>query len=330
MGPVGWVAVAVTALGTAFFGLTEYLKTDELKKAEADIKNLKTSTDELTKSVSDNNDQHRSNLKDIKESGKASQDLLNEIMSLTSAEKLSGAQKILLRTKIEKLNQSIDGLNLKYDKNTGRLSMNRQQIEARIKAGEGNNKLVAIENELTSAYKDQTRVIEQMKAVEAEKQKVMEASGITDWEKKQKVKQLDEQYKQLQATHKETETTINSLSLAQKEAAVQVASAVEEGANRQVVTYESLNANQQKVIDEMRKKYDELQASATNAFERIKQDTVLATSEMTANIQANTETVKRFGENIEQLMQRGVNEGFIDIHFKASRAKVSGTSTILS
>lgn len=313
MGPVGWVAVAVTALGTAFFGLTEYLKTDELKKAEADIKNLKTSTDELTKSVSDNNDQHRSNLKDIKESGKASQDLLNEIMSLTSAEKLSGAQKILLRTKIEKLNQSIDGLNLKYDKNTGRLSMNRQQIEARIKAGEGNNKLVAIENELTSAYKDQTRVIEQMKAVEAEKQKVMESSGITDWEKKQKVKQLDEQYKQLQATHKETETTINSLSLAQKEAAVQVASAVEEGANRQVVTYESLNANQQKVIDEMRKKYDELQASATNAFERIKQDTVLATSEMTANIQANTETVKRFGENIEQLMQRGVNEGFIDI-----------------
>lgn len=330
LGPVGWATVAVAGLYTAYNAFMDYLKSDELKKAEADIKNLKKATDELTKSVSDNNEQRASNLKDIKASGKAHQDLLNEIMGLASAEKLSGAQKILLRTKIEKLNQSIEGLNLKYDKNTGRLSMNRQEIEARIKAGEGNNKLVAIEKELTDAYKDQTNVLEQMKAVEREKDEITKASNISDRDKKQKLKELDEQYKQLQATHKATETSINSLSLAQKEAAVQVASAVEEGANRQVVSYESLSANQQKIMDDMRKGYDDLKNSAQTAFERIKQDSVVATSAMTENLLANTETVKNFSINIETLTNRGVNEGLLEILKQAGPKAASQVQSLVN
>ena len=312
MGPVGWVAVSITALGSAFFALTEYLKSDDLKQAEADIKSLKTATDELTKSVSENNDQHKSNLKEIKESGKENEKLAQEVISLANAENLSGAQKILLKKKIESLNQSIEGLNLKYDKNTGKLSMNREAIMARIKAGEGENKLVAIEKELSSAYADQRAVVEQLKAVEEEKRKVQEMSGLTDWEKRQKVKQLDEQYKQLQATHKETESTINSLSLAQKQAAVEVAAAVEAGAQRQIVTYESLNANQQKVVDELRTKYDELHTSATSAFERIKQDAVVSAGEMANIMSENTNTVKTFGDNIKTLTERGLDQGLIE------------------
>lgn len=312
MGPVGWVAVSITALGSAFFALTEYLKSDDLKQAEADIKSLKTATDELTKSVSENNDQHKSNLKEIKESGKENEKLAQEVISLANAENLSGAQKILLKKKIESLNQSIEGLNLKYDKNTGKLSMNREAIMARIKAGEGENKLVAIEKELNSAYADQRAVVEQLKAVEEEKRKVQEMSGLTDWEKRQKVKQLDEQYKQLQATHKETESTINSLSLAQKQAAVEVAAAVEAGAQRQIVTYESLNANQQKVVDELRTKYDELHTSATSAFERIKQDAVVSAGEMANIMSENTNTVKTFGDNIKTLTERGLDQGLIE------------------
>ena len=183
---------------------------------------------------------------------------------------------------------------------------------ARIKAGEGENKLVAIEKELSSAYADQRAVVEQLKAVEEEKRKVQEMSGLTDWEKRQKVKQLDEQYKQLQATHKETESTINSLSLAQKQAAVEVAAAVEAGAQRQIVTYESLNANQQKVVDELRTKYDELHTSATSAFERIKQDAVVSAGEMANIMSENTNTVKMFGDNIKTLTERGLDQGLIE------------------
>ena len=313
MGPVGWTVVGVTALGSAVMALLDHLKTDDFKKAEEDIKNLKTATDDLTKSVTENNEQHKDNLKGIKESGKANEQLAQEVISLANAENLSGAQKILLKKKIESLNASIDGLNLKYDKNTGKLSMNKDAIMARIKAGEGENKLVAIEKELSSAYADQRAIVEQLKSVEEEKRKVQEMSGLTDWEKRQKVKQLDEQYKQLQATHKETEGTINSLSLAQKQAAVEVASAVEEGANRQIVTYESLSENQQKLVDDLRAKYDTLKESAQTAFERIKQDSVVATSTITENLLANTETVKQFSINMETLAQRGVNDGFLEV-----------------
>lgn len=312
MGPVGWTVVGVTALGTALMALLDHLKTDDFKKAEEDIKNLKTATEELTKTVSENNEQHKSNLKEIKESGKANEQLAQEVISLANAENLSGAQKILLKKKIESLNASIDGLNLKYDKNTGKLSMNKDAIMARIKAGEGNNKLVAIENELTNAYKDQRAIVEQLKAVEEEKRQVQEMSGLTDWEKRQKVKQLDDQYKQLQETHKETESTINSLSLAQKQAAVEVASAVEDGANRQIVSYESLSENQQKVVDDLRSKYDELHQSATGAFERIKQDAVVSAGEMANIMSENTNTVKMFGDNIKTLTERGLDQGLIE------------------
>lgn len=312
MGPVGWTVVGVTALGTALMALLDHLKTDDFKKAEEDIKNLKTATDELTKSVSENNEQHKSNLKEIKASGQENEKLAQEVINLANAENLSGAQKILLKKKIESLNQSIEGLNLKYDKNTGKLSMNREAIMARIKAGEGENKLVAIEKELSSAYADQRAIVEQLKAVEEEKRQVQEMSGLTDWEKRQKVKQLDEQYKQLQATHKETESTINSLSLAQKQAAVEVAAAVEAGAQRQIVTYESLNANQQKVVDELRTKYDELHTSATSAFERIKQDAVVSAGEMANIMSENTNTVKMFGDNIKTLTERGLDQGLIE------------------
>ena len=56
-----------------------------------------------------------------------------------------------------------------------------------------------------------------------------------------------------------------------------------------------------------------MKESAQTAFERIKQDSVVATNAITENLLANTETVKQFSINMENLAQRGVNDGFLEI-----------------
>ena len=90
-----------------------------------------------------------------------------------------------------------------------------------------------------------------------------------------------------------------------------MATAAENGSNRQVISYEGMSKAQQKAVDDMRSKYNELLETTTNMFDQIQMKSAISVDEMIANLQKNQEAVNNWATNLNTLAERGVNEGIL-------------------
>ncbi|MBS8076404.1 hypothetical protein F6P65_11510, partial [Streptococcus suis] len=90
----------------------------------------------LKKSVKDSAAARKDSLQDVEANRESYKKLSAEIVALSQKENKSAADKKNLQKKIQTLNDSVEGLNLAYDKNTDSLSHNAEQINARISAME--------------------------------------------------------------------------------------------------------------------------------------------------------------------------------------------------
>ncbi|WP_196301280.1 hypothetical protein, partial [Streptococcus pneumoniae] len=68
---------------------------------------------------------------------------------------------------------------------------------------------------------------------------------------------------------------------------------------------------QQKAVDDMRSKYNELLETTTNMFDQIQMKSAISVDEMIANLQKNQEAVNNWATNLNTLAERGVNEGIL-------------------
>lgn len=64
--------------------------------------------------------------------------------------------------------------------------------------------------------------------------------------------------------------------------------------------------------EQAKKILDELTTQATNAFDKINQDASVSVGELIDNIQSNTQTIEKWRKDVEILMERGVNDAFIE------------------
>lgn len=238
--------------------------------------------------------------------------LAEEVVALATKENRTAAETVLLKKHIETLNGNVDGLSLKFDKNTKSLSMNKDQILQRINAGAGNQKLIDLEKALKDTYEATGQAKAKLNEMHERAKQIMNDENLTLSEAIERLKQSGDEYDKLATTIPQLEEAQKSLKEAMVTASQEVATAVENGANQQVITYQSLSQNQQKAVDEMNNSYNSLKDSASNMFDRIQQKAVISTQDIIANMQANTEAVKVMGDNIQILMQRGVDEGLIE------------------
>ncbi|WP_220514405.1 hypothetical protein, partial [Streptococcus pneumoniae] len=74
---------------------------------------------------------------------------------------------------------------------------------------------------------------------------------------------------------------------------------------------EGMSKAQQKAVDDMRSKYNELLETTTNMFDQIQMKSAISVDEMIANLQKNQEAVNNWATNLNTLAERGVNEGIL-------------------
>lgn len=308
-----WLLAITTVVG----GLTAlYMwlnrESEASKNYKAGLEGSAKATDAMITSIDDAIDKQKELTEVSKASADGNRKLADEIFSLANKENRTSAETILLKKHIETLNGNVDGLNLKFDKNTKALSMNKDQILQRINAGAGNQKLVDLEKALQESYdttgKAQARLVEL-----SEKMTQIKNDENLSWQEAfNLIKPLGDEYDKLSAKMPELEQAQESLKQEMTSASQEIATAVSNGANEQVITYQSLTQNQQQAVDQMNSKFNELRDSASGMFDRIQQKAVISTQDVIANMQANTEAVRVMGDNIQILMQRGVDEGLIE------------------
>lgn len=312
-GPIGWVIGAIGLLVGAGVALWQWLtaESEETKRLKSEQEELVKSTDQLNDAVKQSAKERQKNLESVKGNTESYQKLADEIVQLSQKTNKTAADKKNLKKKIDALNASVSGLNLAYDKNSDSLSHNSDEIKARISAMEAESTWEASQKNLLDIEQKRAEIGEQLKQIAEQRNKWNEESNVSDSVRKEKLQELNDKETELKNTQTELQTEYEKTSQVQQAASEAMAAAAENGSNRQVVAYENMSKSQQKAIDDMRTKYNELLETTTNMFEQIKYKSAISVDEMISNLQKNQEAVNNWATNLNTLAERGVNEGIL-------------------
>ncbi|APD24410.1 TPA: tape measure protein [Streptococcus pneumoniae] len=312
-GPIGLVVTGIGLVVGVCVTLWQWLtaESEETKRLKSEQEELVKSTDQLTDSVKQSAKERQKNLESVKGNTESYQKLADEIVQLSQKTNKTAADKKNLKKKIDALNASVSGLNLVYDKNTDSLSHNNDQIKARISAMEAESTWETSQKNLLDIEQKRAEIGEQLKQIAEQRKKWNEESNVSDSVRKERLQELNDKETELKNTQTELQTEYEKTSQVQQAASEAMAAAAENGSNRQVVAYENMSKSQQKAIDDMRTKYNELLETTTNMFEQIKYKSAISVDEMIANLQKNQEAVNNWATNLNTLAERGVNEGIL-------------------
>lgn len=312
-GPIGWIVAGVGLAVGALVGLWQWLtaESEETKRLKSEQEELVKSTDQLTDSVKQSAKERQKNLESVKGNTESYQKLADEIVQLSQKTNKTAADKKNLKKKIDALNASVSGLNLVYDKNTDSLSHNSDQIKARISAMEAESTWETSQKNLLDIEQKRAEIGEQLKQIAEQRKKWTEESNVSDSVRKERLQELNDKETELKNTQTELQTEYEKTSQVQQAASEAMATAAENGSNRQVISYEGMSKAQQKAVDDMRSKYNELLETTTNMFEQIKYKSAISVDEMISNLQKNQEAVNNWATNLNTLAERGVNEGIL-------------------
>ncbi|HGQ3092622.1 tape measure protein [Streptococcus pneumoniae] len=312
-GPIGLVVTGIGLVVGVCVTLWQWLtaESEETKRLKSEQEELVKSTDQLTDSVKQSAKERQKNLESVKGNTESYQKLADEIVQLSQKTNKTAADKKNLKKKIDALNASVSGLNLAYDKNSDSLSHNSDQIKARISVMEAESTWETSQKNLLDIEQKRAEIGEQLKQIAEQRKKWNEESNVSDSVRKERLQELNDKETELKNTQTELQTEYEKTSQVQQAASEAMAAAAENGSNRQVVAYENMSKSQQKAIDDMRTKYNELLETTTNMFEQIKYKSAISVDEMIANLQKNQEAVNNWATNLNTLAERGVNEGIL-------------------
>ncbi|HEL2057766.1 TPA: tape measure protein [Streptococcus suis] len=312
--PIGAIAVGLTALVAGFMAAKHWLDFDSeaTKKLKNRQEELIAKTDELTESTKENARQRQLAVKETNKEAEAYKKTAQEIEELAGKENKTAAEKKNLKQKIEFLNSAIDGLNLAYDKNTGRLSHNTDQLRARIDAMEAESKWTTAQENLLAIEKERIDLESQLSELLMQKMDLMNSDELTDSNYMHMMHDLrvkeDELRASLQANKEEYALTAE----AQQAASEVMAQAAENGTLRQVVAYENLSEVQQSAVDNMRARFEELAGTATSMFDTIEQKSAISVEQVIANLETNRQAIEQWSTNLKILAERGVDQGVLE------------------
>ena len=313
-GPIGWVVAGIGLLVGLGVALYQWLtaESEETKRLKGEQEELVKSTDDLIDSVKQGAKERQKNIESVKGNSDAYKKLADEVVQLAQKTNKTAAEKKNLKKKIDALNASVSGLNLVYDKNTESLSHNSDQIKARISAMEAESTWETSQKNLLEIEQKRAEIGEQMKSIAEQRKKWNEEANVSDGARKEKLQELNDKETELKNIQTELQTEYEKTSQVQQAASEAMATAAENGSNRQVISYEGMSKAQQKAIDDMRAKYNDLLETATNMFDQIQMKSAISVDEMITNLQKNQEAMTTWADNMNILASRGVDEGILN------------------
>lgn len=316
LGPVGLIALGLMAVGAGAVAVYKAVtaESEAFTEQSAILDDLASTQDNLAKSEESNAKAADNNLKSIRANADAASELAKELGELDSIENKSASQKQRIGEMVDELNEKYADLSLTYDEEADLLSMNTEQLQAYIEAQQTMEEVAARQErynelldeeaairqnvaELETMQTEWAAQLEQKIISQGEYNELMQQSGETLAAYAAQEQALGDQRKaldeELAAIDTTTAQTIINNAQAQQEA-TQAAAEAEEA--------------------EMERRKEALQSyteAATNMFDTIETESELSTQQMIENMQANTEAVSTWADNLKTLAERGLDQGLL-------------------
>lgn len=318
---LGGLTGGVTLVVGAVIGLVSWLsrETDEQKKAREASEKHKESIKKLNDEVAQGKERYEDHRREIKATADENEKLVRKIEELSAVQKKTASQKKELAAATQMLNNNVSGLNIVYDKATGSINMTADAIRKQIEVTKQSAESEAASQRLVEISKQKLEVEEKIadvksKLKDAEEKLGESASNSTIKEVAlQKVREeAGKQLSDLEGSLKSLESQYEETSNTAVKSAEASAKAVEDASGRQVLTWNTLNESQRKLVEDMRSQYQTLKGEVQNAFQVIEQQAAQSMEQLTGNLQKNIDYVDQWSKNLEILAQRGLDQGFLE------------------
>ncbi|MGE9994817.1 tape measure protein [Peptoniphilaceae bacterium SGI.137] len=321
LGPVGLVAAAIGGIVAVGKGVWDWLHrvSPEIEKLGGAMEDASKKSQQLADDIDASADAWASSREKIEANAKTTKQLAQETQNLANQERLTNAQKKLLKDNLDELNKSIPGLNAVYDEQTHALNLTNEQIEKYIdlnaadeSIADAKKKITEIDTQLADLAIQRTKNTE---ALNMAQQELTESENLSWGEKdllKQKIEELTEKNDLLTESEQRAAEQKVLAEQQKTDAANAYAEAEEAVKNRVITSREELTENQQQVFDRMQEMYRSLEEATTGMFDRIEEKSAISVNEMIENLRANQEAVASWSENLAILADRGVNQGILE------------------
>lgn len=307
---LGAAGVAAAKMGIDFFAARK-----KAKELAGDLDDLGRGLESLEKNSESNATAFETQGKVIESNMERNKDLAAELQRLSEIENKSAADKKLMADYVDELNNSVSGLNMSYDEETGLLSATTEEINKRIEASKGMeevSRLVDRQNQLAqeaaeyeTALKEATDArakIAYDAAVEGVDGKKVYGEALEDLAGKE-----DAAHEQLEAIKAE-QAKLYEEEMAMRE---EVAATNNEANAMMIDSYNHLSEAQKEALNSMNDMYKKLVEQSTNAFETMEQKESISLDKMAENLKKNAEAMEKWSTNVALLAEAGVDDGII-------------------
>lgn len=317
LGPIGWVIAGVGLLVTATIAIVKWFKrtSAEAERLNEETETLGESTDALKESVDSTSDAYAQNQRDIKSTSRANEELGRKIDELSRKENKSASEKALLRSYIEELNGSVDGLNLSYNEEADALNMSSEQMQARLELMKEQETAQEAQKRLTEILKEQHDVEQQLAETNELRQEwneKLDEGSVKSKEHKKAIEELDAQEKVLKDTNVQLAEQYQVTEEQMTASMEAVTEMTESGVASQILSFEDLSEAQQETIENMKVKWQEYKDAASDMFDTLSDEITITAEEMRTNLEENQRIIGEWADNIATLAERGVDQGLLD------------------
>lgn len=315
-------AAAATAVVLGLAGAAAFVMgkkfLDARKKAKelaSDLDDLGDELDNLEKSTESSSKEFEAQEKVIQSNMERNKDLAAELERLSAIENKSAADKQLMADTVEELNNSVSGLNMTYDEETGLLNATTEEINKRIEASKGMEEVSRLserQNELIKQAADYETTLAEVTKERAMIEYNAAVEGV-DGKKvyKEALEVLDEKEQAAHENLKAIKEEQSELGEAEKAMRAEVAAATSDANQLMIDSYNNLKEHQKEALNSMNDMYKKLVEQSTDAFNVIEQNEAISLDKMVDNLKKNAQAMDDWSTNVAKLAERGVDDGLI-------------------
>lgn len=315
-------AAAATAVVLGLAGAAAFVMgkkfLDARKKAKelaSDLDDLGDELDNLEKSTESSSKEFEAQEKVIQSNMERNKDLAAELERLSAIENKSAADKQLMADTVEELNNSVSGLNMTYDEETGLLNATTEEINKRIEASKGMEEVSRLserQNELIKQAADYETTLAEVTKERAMIEYNAAVEGV-DGKKvyKEALEVLDEKEQAAHENLKAIKEEQSELGDAEKAMRAEVAAATSDANQLMIDSYNNLKEHQKEALNSMNDMYKKLVEQSTDAFNVIEQNEAISLDKMVDNLKKNAQAMDDWSTNVAKLAERGVDDGLI-------------------
>lgn len=315
--PFGMMAAAIALVIGGVVTLALAMK----DATEANIQNSTTAKavtgvyDDLADSIDDVNESHKESIEALDAEYDETMSYVKQLDRLIKKEDKTAAEKKKIAEITDELNGHVEGLNLTYDEESDCLNSATGEIEKYIKAASNQEKALQIDETKADLIEKRIELTESLKEVQEEIARVEKgiAEGTIDaWSSEyQNLEQLHEKESMILDEKKNLRDDINQLN---KDSALlnkEYSNEVVEAWNNEAETLQETTELEEELLEQKQEAYEEYYGAACDMFKKIADESEASVDEMIENLQYNQEAVANWANNLVELADKGINEGFL-------------------